>query len=56
MTEYSDDYLDTSGNSWQCKRDEESINNGVSINVNTTNSTSFKYKSSLLEDSVADGN
>ena len=56
FTEYSDNYLDTSGSLWQFKRDEQSINNGVPINVNTTNSISFKYKSSLLEDSVADGN
>ena len=54
--EYSDNYSGTSGSLWQFKRDEQSINNGVPINVNTTNSTSFKYKSSLLEDSVADGN
>ena len=47
LIEYSNNYSDTSGSLWQFKRDEKSINNGVPVNVNTTNSTSFKYKSSL---------
>ena len=56
LTEYSDDYSDTSGSLWQFKRDEQNMNNGVPSDVNTKNSTSFKYKSSLVKDSVADGN
>ena len=53
LNEYSNNYWDTSGSLWQFKRDEESINNGVPVNVNTTNSTSFKYKSSLTGESTA---
>ena len=56
LIQYSDNNSDTSGSLWQFKRDEKSINNGVPANVNTTNSTSFKYKLSLLGDPVADGN
>ena len=41
LIEYSENYSDTSGSLWQFKRDEQTINNGVPINVNTTNSTSF---------------
>ena len=54
LIEYSNNYSDTSGSLWQFKRDEKSINNGVPVNVNTTNSTSFKYKSSLWEYLVAE--
>ena len=56
LIEYSDNYSYTSGSLWQFKIDEQSINNGAPVNVNTTNSTSFKCKSNLLEDSVAYGN
>ena len=54
LIEYSNNYSDTSGSLWQFKRDEKNINNGVPVNVNTTNSTSFKYKSSLWEYLVAE--
>ena len=48
MIEYS--YSDTSGSLWQFKRNESSVTNaGNSGNVSTTNSRSFKYKSSVFE-------
>ena len=44
LTEYSDNYSDTSGSLWQFKRDEQNINNGnIPVGVNSTNSTFFKY-------------
>ena len=46
--EYSDNYADSSGNLYQCKRDEKNIgSDGNLVNVTTANSSSFKYKSSL---------
>ena len=45
LTEYSDNYSDTSGSLRQFKRDKQNINNGnIPDGVNATNSTSFKYK------------
>ena len=50
MIEYNDNYSDTSGSLWQCKRDESSINNAGNLaNVTTCNSGSFKYKSFFLK-------
>ena len=49
--EYSDNYSDTSGSLWQFKRDEIVTNK----NVCNSNSSSFKYKSSLIGDVAADG-
>ena len=50
LVEYSDNYSDTSGTLWQFKRDE--IEAHVDLNVNgnhvPNNSSSFKYKSSLV--------
>ena len=55
LTEYSDNYSDTSGSLLQFKRDEQSINNnGVFINITAENSSSFKYKSNLIGDTDAD--
>ena len=50
MTEYSDNYFDTSGNLWQFKRDEIEGNVDVTVDDNhiPNNSSSFKYKSSLI--------
>ena len=49
LTEYSDNYSDTSGSLWQFKRDESPVTNaGNPENASTTNSASFKYKSSLI--------
>ena len=56
LIEYSDNYSDTSGSLWQFKRDEQPIdNNGASINLTAENSSSFKYKSNFIGDTVADG-
>ena len=51
LIEYSDNYSDTSGSLWQFKRDE--IEEDVDLNVD--NSSSFKYKSSFIGNTVADG-
>ena len=49
LIEYSDNYADSSGRLYQFKRDESPINNaGNPNNVALDNSTSFKYKESLL--------
>ena len=45
LTEYSDNYSDTSGSLWHFKRDE--IERDVSGNHISNSSSSFKYKSSL---------
>ena len=58
LIEYSDNYSDSSGSLWQLKRDESPMNNaGNTLNVSLDNSTSFKYKASLLGKATdADGN
>ena len=49
LIEDSDNYIDSSGSLYQFKRDESSMNNaGNPNNVALDNSTSFKYKASLL--------
>ena len=50
LIEYSDNYSDTSGSSWQFKRDESPVTNDGNLgNVSTANSKSFKYKSSFFK-------
>ena len=57
LTEYSDNYLDTSGSLWQFKSHGSPVNNdGAPVIVNTTNSSSFKYKSSFFKPLTADDN
>ena len=58
LIEYSDNYADSSGSLYQFKRDESSINDaGNPNNIALNNSTSFKYKASLLRKATdADGN
>ena len=58
LTEYSDNYADSSGSLYQFKRDEPPINDpGSTLNVSLDNSTSFKYKASHLGKATdADGN
>ena len=51
LIEYSDNYSDTSGSLWQFKRDEMATN----ANVCNANSSSFKYKSSLIGNLATDG-
>ena len=55
---YSDNYADSSGILYQFKRDEPPINDAENcLNVALDNSTSFKYKASLLGKATdADGN
>ena len=47
LIEYSDNYSDTSGNSWQFERDAPVNNAGNPVNVSTDNVLSFKYQSSI---------
>ena len=49
LIEHSDSYADSSGSLYQFKRDESPTNDdGNLLNVALDNSTSFKYKASLL--------
>ena len=58
LIECSDNYSDSSGSLYQFKRDEFPMNNdGNHLNVALNNSSSFKYKASLLGKATdADGN
>ena len=58
LIEYSYNCADSSGSLYQFKRDESPVNNaGNTLNVALDNSTSFKYKKSLLgKADDADGN
>ena len=58
LIEYSDNYADSSGSLYQFKRDESPMNDAGNLNnVTLDNSTSFKYKASLLgKETDADGN
>ena len=49
LNEYSNNYSDTSGSLWQFKRYEQNMNNKNPVNVNTADSSSFKYQSSFME-------
>ena len=49
LIKYSENYSDTSGSSWQFKRDEPPINNNEAfINITAESSSSFKYKLSVM--------
>ena len=48
LIEYSDNYSDSPGSLYQFKRDESPTNDGNPLNVALDNSTSFKYKASIL--------
>ena len=49
LIQYSDNYQDTVGSLYQFKRDEQPTDDdGDPTDVTTANSSSFKYKSSLL--------
>ena len=57
LLEYSDNYADSSGSLYQLKRDESPMNHNNCLNVALDNSTSSKYKASLLEKATdVDGN
>ena len=52
LIEYSDNYSDMSGSSWQFKRDEIGGDNDLTVDAQhiPNNSSSFKYKSSFITD------
>ena len=58
LIEYSDNYADSSGSLYQFKRDESPMNDAENpLNVALDNTTSLRYKASLLEKATdADGN
>ena len=50
LIEYSNSYSDTSGDLWQFKRDESLVTSAWnSENASTDSSTSFKHKTSFIE-------
>ena len=55
LIEYSDNYQDSSATLYQYKRDEPPEDDAVA-DLTTDNSSSFKYKTSLLGNPVLDGN
>ena len=52
LTEYSDNYSDTSGSFWDFKRDE--IVNNANV-TNDDNAPSFKYKASIIDNTENNG-
>ena len=55
LIEYSDNYADFSGSLYQFKRNESPMNSaGNPNNISLDNSTSFKYKASLLRKATHD--
>ena len=48
LIECSDNYQDAVGSLYHFKRGEKPVNNGNIVDVTKDNSSSFKYKSSLL--------
>ena len=57
LTEYSDDYLKTSGSLWQYCKDIPAVNNnGALINFNGNNATdSFNFKAKIIGQTGANG-
>ena len=47
------DYSDTWGSLWQFKRDGQNMKNENPAKITTADSTSFKYKSSFIGESIA---
>ena len=56
LIECSDNYADSSGSLYRFIRDESPTNDGKLLNVALENSTSFKYKASLLGKATDGGN
>ena len=54
LIEYSDNYSDTSGSLWQFKRDKLNVND-VNTVLTNDNAPSFKYKASIIGNTVSDG-
>ena len=55
LIEYSDNYSDTSGSLWKFKRDEFNVNDVNTVLNNNNNASSFKYKASIVGNTIADG-
>ena len=55
LLEYSDNYADSSGSLYHLKSDEQNMNNRNIADITTDDSTSFKYKSSILGNPNATG-
>ena len=55
LIEYSDNYSDTSGSLWKFKRDEFNVNDINTVLNNNNNASSFKYKASIVGNTIADG-
>ena len=55
LIEYSDNYQDSSATLYQYKRDEPPEDNAIA-DLTVNNSSSFRYKVSLLGNPVLDGN
>ena len=53
LIEYSDNYSDTSGSIWQFKKDELNVND-VNTVLTNDDAPSFKYKASIIGNTVAD--
>ena len=53
LIEYSNNYSGTARSLCQFKSDEQNISNGNPANVSTADSSSLKYKSSLIEERTA---
>ena len=53
LIEYSNNYSGTARSLWQFKNDEQNISNGNPANVSTADSSSLKYKWSLIEERTA---
>ena len=51
LIEYSDNCSDTSGSLWQFKSDEIEVN----VDITVDNSSSYKYKSSLIDNLANNG-
>ena len=54
LTEYNDNYSDTSGSLWQFKRDEIERNVDLTVDDNhvPSNLSSFKYKLSFITNRI----
>ena len=53
LTEYSDNYSDTSASLWQFKRDALNVND-INAALTNDNAPSFNYKTSIIGNTVAD--
>ena len=52
LINYSDNYADTTASFLHYKRPEQAKNNNLILNLETNNSSSFKYQSNLIKKQV----